>query len=88
MYDAYHTTSDTHARAHDCTYRLHRHLVACGVRAYLSVLLACMPTTGTDVDRALFNSLRVRFELGLFDPVQDQPYWTYTLAKIGSESSR
>jgi hypothetical protein len=28
-----------------------------------------------DVDRALFNTLRVRFELGLFDPTADQPYW-------------
>ena len=28
-----------------------------------------------DVDRALFNTLRLRFELGLFDPTADQPYW-------------
>lgn len=35
----------------------------------ISIILA------QDVDQALFNSLRVRFELGLFDPIADQPYW-------------
>lgn len=28
-----------------------------------------------DVDNALYNTLRMRFELGLFDPIGDQPYW-------------
>ena len=28
-----------------------------------------------DVDGALFNSLRVRFDLGLFDPIEGQAYW-------------
>jgi hypothetical protein len=28
-----------------------------------------------DVDAALFNTLKLRFELGLFDPIEDQPYW-------------
>ena len=28
-----------------------------------------------DVDGALFNTLRVRFELGLFDPIEGQAYW-------------
>ena len=28
-----------------------------------------------DVDRAVANTLRVRFDLGLFDPIEDQPLW-------------
>eukprot|EP00930_Biecheleria_cincta_P068790 TRINITY_DN56620_c0_g1_i1.p1 TRINITY_DN56620_c0_g1~~TRINITY_DN56620_c0_g1_i1.p1 ORF type:complete len:828 (-),score=123.36 TRINITY_DN56620_c0_g1_i1:71-2341(-) len=36
-----------------------------------------------DVDRALFNSLRIRFELGLFDPTADQPYWKLGQSDIG-----
>ena len=40
-----------------------------------------------DVDRALFNSFRVRFELGLFDPIDDQPYWKLGLNQIGTENS-
>eukprot|EP01088_Endostelium_zonatum_P004876 TRINITY_DN1623_c0_g1_i1.p1 TRINITY_DN1623_c0_g1~~TRINITY_DN1623_c0_g1_i1.p1 ORF type:complete len:758 (-),score=163.69 TRINITY_DN1623_c0_g1_i1:43-2316(-) len=28
-----------------------------------------------DIDLALYNSLSIRFKLGLFDPIDDQPYW-------------
>eukprot|EP00051_Salpingoeca_urceolata_P028265 m.485929 g.485929 ORF g.485929 m.485929 type:complete len:823 (-) comp24071_c0_seq1:75-2543(-) len=28
-----------------------------------------------DVDEALRNTLTLRFQLGLFDPIEDQPYW-------------
>ena len=41
-----------------------------------------------DVDRALFNTMRVRFELGLFDPIDDQPYWRYNESDIGTDASR
>eukprot|EP00931_Biecheleriopsis_adriatica_P070744 TRINITY_DN44536_c0_g1_i1.p1 TRINITY_DN44536_c0_g1~~TRINITY_DN44536_c0_g1_i1.p1 ORF type:complete len:877 (-),score=200.93 TRINITY_DN44536_c0_g1_i1:62-2692(-) len=34
-----------------------------------------------DIDAALKRSLRLRFELGLFDPVADQPYWQYSVAE-------
>lgn len=37
-----------------------------------------------DLDRALFNTFRVRFELGLFDPIEDQPYWQISLGDIAS----
>ena len=41
----------------------------------------------TDVNNRLFNAFRVRFRLGLFDPVQDQPYWTYRAAdELGTYS--
>jgi beta-glucosidase-like glycosyl hydrolase len=34
----------------------------------------------SDVDALLARSLKMRFELGLFDPIEDQPYWQY---KVG-----
>ena len=37
-----------------------------------------------DVNRAVFNSLRVRFDLGLFDRIDDQPYWKLGAEAIGS----
>lgn len=42
----------------------------------------------TDVDRALFNSFRVRFELGLFDPTDDQPLWRLGEQDIGTAASK
>lgn len=33
----------------------------------------------SDVDVLLERSLRMRFELGLFDPIEDQPYWHYAV---------
>jgi len=33
-----------------------------------------------EVDVLLQRSLRIRFELGLFDPIEDQPYWHYKVA--------
>jgi len=33
----------------------------------------------SDVDVLLEHSLRMRFELGLFDPIEDQPYWHYSV---------
>ena len=33
-----------------------------------------------DVDTLLHRSIRLRFELGLFDPIEDQPYWHYSVA--------
>ena len=44
--------------------------------------------TMDDVNRAVFNSLRVRFDLGLFDRIDDQPYWKLGAEAIGSEESR
>jgi len=43
--------------------------------------------TMDDVDRALFNSLRVRFELGLFDKTDDQPLWKLGQGDIGTDAS-
>jgi len=35
--------------------------------------------TEADVNVLLKHSLRMRFELGLFDPIEDQPYWHYSV---------
>lgn len=40
-----------------------------------------------DVRDAAFRSLRIRFELGLFDPIADQPHWQHTPADVGSPLS-
>ena len=31
--------------------------------------------TEDDLNLALYHALMIRFKLGLFDPVDDQPYW-------------
>jgi len=41
-----------------------------------------------DVDGALFNSLRVRFDLGLFDPIEGQAYWKLGQGDIGTDKAK
>ena len=38
--------------------------------------------------KALFNTFRVRFELGLFDPIQDQPLWKLGQSDIGTAEAK
>ncbi|KAG7342096.1 glycoside hydrolase [Nitzschia inconspicua] len=38
-----------------------------------------------DVDRAVRNALEIRFRLGLFDPVEDQPLWNISPEIVQSE---
>jgi beta-glucosidase-like glycosyl hydrolase len=40
-----------------------------------------------DVDAALFNTMKVRFELGLFDPIADQPLWKLGAEDIGTDAA-
>jgi beta-D-xylosidase 4 len=40
------------------------------------------------VNTALYHTLKLRFELGLFDPVDDQPYWNVTLDKVNTPESK
>lgn len=42
----------------------------------------------TDVDAALYNLLLMRFRLGLFDPIEDQPYWNVSPDVVQSDASR
>ena len=42
----------------------------------------------SSVDQALFNTFRVRFELGLFDPIEDQPLWKLGEQDIGTDAAK
>lgn len=42
----------------------------------------------SDVKRALHRTLKLRFELGLFDPVEDQPYWHVPLDTVATHASQ
>ena len=54
---------------------------------YLAAALNASLCNMSDVDGALFRSLRLRFELGLFDPVESQPFWKLPLSTVHSKSS-
>uniref|UniRef100_M4C1I5 Fibronectin type III-like domain-containing protein n=1 Tax=Hyaloperonospora arabidopsidis (strain Emoy2) TaxID=559515 RepID=M4C1I5_HYAAE len=40
------------------------------------------------VDDALRRTLRLRFELGLFDPIDDQPYWHVRPSEVNTAASK
>ncbi|RLN86296.1 hypothetical protein BBJ28_00001834 [Nothophytophthora sp. Chile5] len=40
------------------------------------------------VDDALRRTLKLRFELGLFDPIEDQPYWNVTPSDVGTSTAK
>jgi beta-D-xylosidase 4 len=42
----------------------------------------------TDVEAALFRTFKLRVELGLFDPIDDQPYWHVPLSSVGAPASQ
>lgn len=42
----------------------------------------------SDVDVAIRRALRIRFELGLFDPIEDQPYWHYGPERVNTPASQ
>ena len=56
------------------------HILAAAHEAHVDFTMA-------DIDRALFNSFRVRFELGLFDDVATQPWWKLGERDIGTDAS-
>ncbi|KAL3672396.1 hypothetical protein V7S43_003081 [Phytophthora oleae] len=37
---------------------------------------------------ALRHTLKLRFELGLFDPIDDQPYWNVTASDVNTEAAK
>eukprot|EP00047_Mylnosiga_fluctuans_P006447 m.246915 g.246915 ORF g.246915 m.246915 type:complete len:772 (-) comp15227_c0_seq1:9-2324(-) len=43
--------------------------------------------TEADLDRAVFNALWIRFRLGLFDPINDQPYWHVPPEAVRTEAN-
>ena len=44
--------------------------------------------TEDDVDAALYNLLLMRFKMGLFDPIADQPYWNILPDVVNTDASR
>ncbi|RLN86220.1 hypothetical protein BBJ28_00022607, partial [Nothophytophthora sp. Chile5] len=40
------------------------------------------------LDDALRHTLKLRFELGLFDPIEDQPYWHVQPSEVNTAASR
>ena len=55
---------------------------------HLAEALRLNLTTIDFVDRAVRSSLLMRFRLGLFDPIENQVYWKYTLDQVGSAASK
>uniref|UniRef100_K3X6N1 Fibronectin type III-like domain-containing protein n=1 Tax=Globisporangium ultimum (strain ATCC 200006 / CBS 805.95 / DAOM BR144) TaxID=431595 RepID=K3X6N1_GLOUD len=43
---------------------------------------------GKYIDDAIRHSLKLRFELGLFDPIDDQPYWHVAPSEVRSQKSQ
>ncbi len=87
-----HRTHTTHHTPHTTHHTPHTtHTLACSGNTYydnIALGLNQSKCSMQDVDRALFNSIRVRFELGLFDPTGDQPYWRYGAGDIGTAKAR
>jgi beta-glucosidase-like glycosyl hydrolase len=50
--------------------------------AYAPAALAAGLVTDSDIDALVRRTLRIRFELGLFDPIEKQPYWHYDAATV------
>ena len=44
--------------------------------------------TEKDLDAVLFRALKMRFRLGLFDPIEDQPYWHVPPEAVRSDVCR
>jgi hypothetical protein len=42
----------------------------------------------SDVEAALYRTLLLRFRLGLFDPIADQPYWQVPLAAVATPEAQ
>ena len=55
---------------------------------YLLQALAAGLVQREDIDLALSHTLRLRFQLGLFDPPQQQPYWQVPLSAVGSAEAQ
>eukprot|EP01135_Chromosphaera_perkinsii_P011206 Nk52_evm33s2356 gene=Nk52_evmTU33s2356 len=62
----------------------------CGVyyETHLKEALSLGLVTEADIDKSLFRVLKVRFELGLFDPVLGNPYQTLDVDVVDSSSAR
>jgi xylan 1,4-beta-xylosidase len=62
----------------------------CSGSVYSGSLLAALNASliaREDIDLALYHTLKLRFELGLFDPIENQPYWNVPPNQIGTARS-
>ncbi|CEG46797.1 family 3 glycoside hydrolase [Plasmopara halstedii] len=57
-------------------------------RKCLPELVASGQLPETVVDDALRRTLKLRFELGLFDPIDDQPYWHVAPSEVNTAKSK
>jgi beta-glucosidase-like glycosyl hydrolase len=57
----------------------------CSGPAYHNDVMSCPTDT---IKQALANTLRIRLRLGLFDPVDDQPYWHVPIEAVDTQASR
>ena len=65
----------------------------CSGGVYYSVLLNATvdpgaPCTRKDLNAALYRTFKLKFQLGLFDPIEDQPYWHVPLSVLNSTASQ
>ena len=58
------------------------------IRDYLKKALELGKITEEEIDYALSNVLKIRFKLGLFDPVEANPYHRIDPAIVGSEAHK
>ncbi|KAG6609706.1 family 3 glycoside hydrolase [Phytophthora cinnamomi] len=60
-------------------------------RSYETCLKELVQSNQLDVkavDDALRHTLKLRFELGLFDPIDDQPYWNVTPSDVNTDAAK
>jgi xylan 1,4-beta-xylosidase len=88
IYDNHHYTNDS---LHTVYPALHDGRTdVCSGGVYTSSLLPALQAglvSRDDVSLALYDTFLVRFQLGLFDPADNQPYWHVPLSSVGSQSS-
>lgn len=57
----------------------------CSGVPYHSALMSCPHDA---INAALFRTFKLRFQLGLFDPIANQPYWNTPLSAVDTPASR
>lgn len=55
---------------------------------YMASAVAKGLCTIADIDATLYQSIKLRFELGLFDPIENQPYWHMPASVINSTANQ
>ncbi len=53
-----------------------------------ATVAANAPCSRADLNASLYRTFKLKFELGLFDPIEEQPYWAVPLSVLNSTSSQ